>query len=103
MADEAFDVGKLLAGLLAIVGSGNAMAMQFERLARDMQVSEGAANIVFLSGIKKMLRELPDRAFVDRNARLSMVDAVQDALDKAIEAEEEALENEQHTEDGGAR
>jgi type III secretion system TyeA family effector delivery regulator len=100
--DEPMQLGKLLAGLLTIVGSGNALAMQFERLAREMQVPEGAPNIVFLSGIKKMLREMPDRAFADRNARLSMVDAVQDALDKAIEAEEEALENEQADHDGGA-
>jgi type III secretion protein W len=84
------EANALLAGLVDIIAGGSAMASQFERLARSVGVAEGAQHILFLSGIKKILRELPDKAFADKNARLSMVDAVQDALDTAIEAEEEA-------------
>jgi type III secretion system TyeA family effector delivery regulator len=62
--------------------------MQFERLARELGITEGPQLILLLSGMKKILRELPEKAFTDKNARLAMVDAVQDALDKAIEAEE---------------
>jgi type III secretion system TyeA family effector delivery regulator len=93
--DKPLNAGRLLAGLLDIVDSGSALGMQFDRLARDFGVPEGAPTIVFFSGVKKILRELPDKAFADRNARLSMVDAVQDALDRAIEAEEESLQEEQ--------
>lgn len=95
MDDKPLDAGKLLAGIVEIIGGGNALAMQFERLARDMGLAEGAPTIVFLSGIKNILRGLPDKAFIDKNARLSMVDAVQDALDAAIEAEENMEENEE--------
>ena len=95
MDDKTLDAGKLLAGIVEIISGGNALAMQFERLARDMRLAEGAPTIVFLSGIKQILRELPDKAFIDKNARLSMVDAVQDALDAAIEAEENMEENEE--------
>ena len=91
---DPFDAGKMLAGLVDILGSTNAMAMQFERLARDLGIPEGAHTIVFLSGIKNILRGLPDKAFVDKSARLAMVDAVQDALDDAIDAEEEMEQNE---------
>jgi len=95
MDDKTLDAGKLLAGIVEIIGGGNALAMQFERLAREMGLAEGAPTIVFLSGIKQILRGLPDKAFIDKNARLSMVDAVQDALDAAIEAEEKMEENEE--------
>lgn len=93
--DKPLDAGKLLAGIVEIIGGTNALAMQFDRLARELGIPEGAPTIVFLSGIKKILRELPDKAFIDKNARLSMVDAVQDALDAAIEAEENMEENEE--------
>jgi type III secretion protein W len=91
------DGNLLLAGLVDIIAGGSATASQFERLARDLGLQAGAPTILFLSGIKKILRQLPDKAFVDRNARLAMVDGVQDALDDAIEAEEdlEAMQDEE--------
>jgi type III secretion system TyeA family effector delivery regulator len=92
---EAIDVNRLLGGLVDIVAGTGAFAMQFERLARDAGAGEGAPTIVLLSGVKKILRELPDKAFADKNARLAMVDAVQDALDDAIEAEEAAQEHDE--------
>jgi type III secretion system TyeA family effector delivery regulator len=95
MDDKTLDAGKLLAGIVEIISGGNALAMQFERLARAMGLAEGAPTILFLSGMKQILRGLPDKAFIDKNARLSMVDAVQDALDAAIEAEEKMEENEE--------
>ncbi|MRD47065.1 TyeA family type III secretion system gatekeeper subunit [Caenimonas koreensis DSM 17982] len=92
---DAFDVNKLLVGFVDILASGNAMPLQFDRLARDLGIAEGAPMVVFLNGIKKILRALPDKAFEDKNARLAMVDAVQDALDQAIDVEEEMNENNQ--------
>jgi type III secretion system TyeA family effector delivery regulator len=95
MPGKTVDANKLLLGLVDIIAGGSALASQFDRLARDLGVSPGASTIVFFSGIKKILRELPDKAFNDKNARFAMVDAVQDALDAAIEAEENELDQEQ--------
>src|SRR5262245_59166064 len=95
MDDNPLDTGKLLVGLVNIIAGGNALAAQFERLVRDVGVAEGEPTIIFLTGIKKILRELPDKAFIDKNARLAMVDGVQEALDHAIEKEEEMQENQE--------
>lgn len=92
-APEAVDPNRLLAGLVDILANGNALASQFERLARDLGISAGAPTVVFLSGVKAILRELPDKAFVEKHARIAMVDAVQDALDDAIETEEDTQDN----------
>jgi type III secretion system TyeA family effector delivery regulator len=94
-ADKQLDAGRLLSSLVDIIAGGNALPMQFSRLARDMGLGEGAPTILLLSGIKKILRNLPDKAFNDKAARLAMVDAVQDALDEAIEQEEEMLDLEE--------
>ena len=92
---NAFDVSKLLVGFVDLLAAGTAMPGQFERLARELSIPEGEPTVVFLSGLKKILRELPDKAFDDKNARFAMVDAVQDALDNAIDAEEEMNENDE--------
>lgn len=89
---KSIDEDQFVKSLIEILRGGNAMAMHFERLAKDLNVPEGTHTIVFLSGIKKILRELPDKAFPEPRQRLALVDAVQDALDTAIEAEEEALD-----------
>jgi type III secretion protein W len=86
--DRQIDANRLLSGLVDILANGNAVATQFERLGRDLGISEGAPAVVFLSGVKKILRELPEKAFTEKHARIAMVDAVQDALDQAIETEE---------------
>ncbi|WP_048439639.1 TyeA family type III secretion system gatekeeper subunit [Caenimonas sp. SL110] len=90
---KAIDANLLLGRLVEMIDGSSALAMQFDRLARDLQIEEGEPKIIFLSGVKKIFRELPEKAFNDKNARLAMVDAVQDALDAAIDAEEEMLDN----------
>lgn len=87
------DANRLLTGLVDIIAGGSAMSSQFERLGRELGVGKGPQAIVFLTGIKKILRQLPEKAFTDKNARFAMVDAVQDALDAAIEEEEQMLES----------
>lgn len=95
-AVKSLDANLLLGRLVEMIDGSSALGMQFDRLARDLQIEEGEAKIIFLSGVKKIFRELPDKAFNDKNARLAMVDAVQDALDAAIDAEEEMLDNIDH-------
>ncbi|MBC7599810.1 MAG: TyeA family type III secretion system gatekeeper subunit [Polaromonas sp.] len=93
--DKPLDAARLLSSLVDIIAGGNALPMQFSRLARELGLEEGAPTILLLWGIKKILRNLPDKAFNDKAARLAMVDAVQDALDEAIEQEEELLDLEE--------
>lgn len=88
--DEDIDENRLLIALVDLVASGSALSIQFERLAQDLGVPRGAQMIIFLTGVKGILRDLPEKAFIDRNSRLSMIDAVQDALDAAIDEEENA-------------
>lgn len=97
--DKSIDAGKLVIALVELLAAGNAPGLHFERLAKDLGLPAGALTINFLSGIKKILRDLPDKAFTEPKARLTLVDAVQDALDDAIEAEEEALEEGDDVED----
>ena len=94
-AGKPLDANALLASLVDLIANGNALPTQFERMARDLGIAPGAMSVLFLSGVKKIVRELPDKAFADRNARLAMVDAIQDALDQAIELEEEMQANAQ--------
>ncbi|RYX93972.1 MAG: TyeA family type III secretion system gatekeeper subunit [Comamonadaceae bacterium] len=87
------DTARLVKAMVELLAAGNAPGLHFARLALDMGLPAGAPTINFLSGVKKILRDLPDKAFTEPKARLALVDAVQDALDDAIEAEEEALES----------
>ena len=42
-----------------------------------------------LTGLKSLMRSMPERVFVDADQRQGVLNALQDALDKAIEREEE--------------
>jgi type III secretion system TyeA family effector delivery regulator len=74
--------------LIDFIAAGSATGSQMSRLARDQGIPPGEPSIVFLTEIKSVFRELPDRIYPDRSTRLSLMDAVQDALDEAIEQEE---------------
>jgi type III secretion protein W len=84
------DEQKLLLSLLKTVSGSWIAPSQFERLASELAIPDGAATIYFLTGIKHILRELPFKVYTDDAARLAVLDAVQTALDAAIEREEAA-------------
>lgn len=84
------DEQKLLLSLIKTVSGSWISPSQFERLANELAIPDGAATIYFLTGIKHILRELPFKVFTDDAARLAVLDAVQLALDAAIEREEAA-------------
>ena len=96
---SAIEMTRLIDGVLDILGTGTPMPRHFERLTKDCGLPEGVPKIVFLTGLKRVLADLPEQAFDDRQIRLATLDAVQAALDEAIEQEEVRLESEsQHEE-----
>lgn len=86
------DATVLLTGLLGIVGGSWVAASQFEAMARDLGLPDGAATIQFLTGIRAILAELPEKIYQSGDARRAALTAAQDALDAAIEREEESTE-----------
>ena len=84
------DERKLLLNLIKTVSGSWISASQFERLASELQVSDGAEMIYFLTGIQHILRELPFKVYTDDATRTAVLDAAQTALDTAIEKEEAA-------------
>ena len=84
------DERKFLLSLIKTVSGSWIAASQFERLANELNISEGAETIYFLTGIQHILRELPFKVFTDDATRTAVLDAAQTALDSAIEKEEAA-------------
>ena len=44
--------------------------------------------IQFLTGVKALMRDMPPKVFVDADQRQTVLQAVQDALDAAIDRED---------------
>ncbi|VTU22842.1 type III secretion effector delivery regulator, TyeA family [Variovorax sp. PBL-H6] len=96
---SAIDMTRLIDGVLDILDTGTPMPRHFDRLTKDCGLPEGVPSIVFLTGLKRVLADLPEQAFDDRQIRLATLDAVQAALDEAIEQEEARLESESRNEE----
>lgn len=62
---------------------------RFARLAEDAGASAVNARINFLTGVKGLLRDMPTKIFVDLDQRQNVFSAAQDALDAAIDLEDE--------------
>ncbi len=86
------DEQKLLLALLRTISGSWIAPSQFERLASELGVPDGSPTIYFLTGIKLILREMPIKVYTDEAARASVLDALQTALDAAIEREEAEAE-----------
>ncbi len=96
---QTIEMTRLIDGVLDVLGSATPMPRHFDRLAKDCGLPEGVPTIVFLTGLRRVLADLPEKAFDDRQIRMATLDAVQAALDDAIEQEEARLESEnQHEE-----
>lgn len=66
-------------------------ANQFTRLAESLACTDFASQIRFLTEMKGVLRDLPVKVFADADNRQALMTALQDALDSAIDREEEQL------------
>lgn len=64
-------------------------AQRFTTLSENCGARAPAPQIHFLTAVKALLREMPVQVFVDSEQRQSLFDAVQGALDTAIDREEE--------------
>ena len=75
--------------MIAVTGEKWVSAPRFTAMADKQGVRSVGAQIAFQMAAKVMLRELPPKVFPDPDSRQSILSAVQDALDAAIEKEEE--------------
>lgn len=79
----------LLRELVDITSEKWVSHLRFSSLADRWGQQDIKARIVFLTGVKSLLREMPVKVFIDGDTRQSILDAAQEALDQAIELEEE--------------
>ncbi|MNW19780.1 TyeA [compost metagenome] len=64
-------------------------AERFNGLSERCGAHATEAKVHFLSGIKNLLREMPENVFLSSEQRQSVINASQEALDTAIDREEE--------------
>lgn len=83
---RAFD---LLKELVSLTSERWASPTRFAGLARQWAPGGVPAQIRFLTQVKAIVRSLPPQVFVDMDARLAVLGALQEALDQAIEQEEQ--------------
>jgi len=80
---------ELMKELVAVTGEKWVGATRFTGLAERFGVREVGAQIAFQTGVKCMMRDLPVKVFQDADTRQSVLNATQEALDVAIDKEEE--------------
>ncbi|MDK2123484.1 type III secretion system gatekeeper subunit SctW [Parachitinimonas caeni] len=81
---------KLMKDLVNITAERWVNSNRFTALADQHGAKEPTPQVSFISGVKQSLRDMPVKIFADTDTRQALLTAVQDALDIAIEKEEEA-------------
>jgi type III secretion protein W len=91
--DEAHGVavqpGAVLQDLVGAAGERWATGSRYTAIAERHGAKDTRARIMFLQNALTIVRNLPPKVFADGEARLAAVDAVRDALDAAIDEENE--------------
>jgi len=89
-SDQAIDTQAfwLMQDLVALTGEKWVSASQFSAMADRWGVKNLQARISFLTEIKTLLRGMPVKVFADADARQSLLNAAQEALDREIAIEE---------------
>ena len=90
-APAAVAADRLVSSLLELAEASWLSGSQVEKLVREQRLRTTEAEIYFLRELADLVRALPLKIFKEPEQRLKMVDAVQEALDKAIEQEEAEL------------
>ncbi|MNE89718.1 TyeA [compost metagenome] len=80
----------LMRGLVDVSAEKWVSAQRFTGLSESCGARAPEPQIHFLTTVKVLLREMPVQVFVDSEQRQVVFGAVQDALDAAIDREEEA-------------
>lgn len=86
IAGQAFE---LMKDLINITGEKWVSASRFSTMADRWDLRDPQARITFLTGVKALLRDMPVKVFQDPDQRQSIIGAAQEALDAAIDLEEE--------------
>lgn len=86
IAGQAF---ALMKDLINLTGEKWVSAQRFSAMADRWELNDAQARITFLTGVKGLLRDMPEKVFPDLDQRQSIISAAQEALDAAIELEEE--------------
>ncbi|MCO7226987.1 type III secretion system gatekeeper subunit SctW [Pleionea sp. CnH1-48] len=82
------DPHSMMAAILEMAEQNWANSQQFSDLPKQFDIDDEEIEIDFLRETKEIIRELPEKIFGDLQEREEMLEAVQLALDSAIEAEE---------------
>ncbi|HET8597405.1 MAG TPA: type III secretion system gatekeeper subunit SctW [Castellaniella sp.] len=82
------DSGRLMRDLVNLTGEKWLNESRLTSLAQQHGITTPEGRVAFLSGVKAMMRELPVQVFPDPEARQANLNAVQDALDLAIDEED---------------
>lgn len=78
----------LMKTLVAITGENWVGAGRFTEIADTWNLQDPAARIRLLTGILRLMRSMPVQVFLDLEKRQTILQAAQEALDRAIAAEE---------------
>lgn len=78
----------LMQDLVAISAEKWVAGSRFTALAQRFGATGVEAQIHFLAGVKQLLRDMPERVFLDLDQRQTVFQAAQDALDMAIDRED---------------
>ena len=81
--------GALMKELVSITNEKWVSASRFSALAERFGIRDVQAQIAFQAAVKGLVRELPIQVFADPDVRQSALNASQEALDRAIDLEEE--------------
>lgn len=76
--------------LVNLTGQRWITAQSIGGLVEKFELRNLQMQIQFLTGVKNVLRELPVKIFEDAEARQTLLNAAQDALDAAIDLEDDA-------------
>lgn len=79
----------LMRGLVDLSADKWASPQRFTSLAERGGARDAEPQVHFLTGIKKLLGDMPERVFASSEQRQSVINAAQEALDAAIDREEE--------------
>ena len=83
------DPERLMRDMVGLTGESWVSEARFTTMARQHGADSAEGRVAFLTGTKTMLRELPVAVFTDTDARQAHLNAAQEALDVAIDEEEQ--------------
>ncbi len=85
----AYQVSNLMADVIALVEQRWVSSDEIWKVANAMELTAAEQKIDFFREFHKLVRAIPIDVFADEEQRQNLIQAVQKALDEAIDIEEE--------------